>query len=73
MDEAAGDEDEEDDEDEVPLVRTRKQALEVAQRTDEERIRSGVVAGPSGQGHLYMFRNLDRETADPRLARFNPR
>ena len=40
--EAAGDEDEED---EVPLVR-RKRALEVAQRTDEERTRSGAAAGP---------------------------
>ena len=70
VEEVAGDEDEED---EVPLVRTRrKRALEVAQRTDEERIRSGAAAGPSGQGNPYMFRGLDRATADPRLARFNP-
>ena len=67
---AAGDEDEED---EVPLVRTRrKRALEVAQRTDEERIQSGAAAGPSGQGNPYMFKGLDRATTDPRLARFNP-
>ena len=67
--EAAGEE--EDEEDEVPLVR-RKRALEVAQETDVERARSGATAGPSGQGNPYMFRDLDRATADLRLARFNP-
>ena len=41
--------------------------------TGEERIQSGAAAGPSGQGNPYTFRSLDRATADPRLARFNPR
>ena len=63
----------EDEEDEVPLVRNKKRALEVTQTSGEERILSGAAAGPSGQGNPYLFRSLDRATADPRLARFNPR
>ena len=38
VEEVAEDEDEEDEGDEVPLVRNRKRALEAAQRTGEERI-----------------------------------
>ena len=65
VEEVVGDEDEEDEGDEVPLVRNRKRTLEVTQTMGEERIQSGAAAGPSGQGNLYMFRNLDRATADP--------
>ena len=70
--EVADDEGEEEG-DEVPLVMNRKRTLEVAQRMGEERIQSRAAAGPSGQGNPYLFRSLDRATADPRLARFNPR
>ena len=73
VEEVAGEEDEEDEGDKVPLVRNRKRTLEVTQRMGEERIQSGAAAGPSGQGNPYMFRSLDRAIADPRLVRFNPR
>ena len=70
--EVADDEGEEEGE-EVPLVRNRKRSLEVAQGMSEERAQSGAAAGPSGQGNSYLFKNVDRATADPRLVRFNPR
>ncbi|XP_062101477.1 uncharacterized protein LOC133807277 [Humulus lupulus] len=63
--------DEQDEEDEVPLVR-RKWPLEVARDPDADRIQSGAAAGPSGQGNPYLFRDLDRAVVDLRLARFNP-
>ena len=61
----------EDEEDEVPLVR-RKRALEVAQEVNAERTQSMAAAGPSGQGNPYPFKELDRVVADFRLVRFNP-
>ena len=73
VEEVAEEEDEEDETAEVPLVKNRKRNLEVAQGMDEERIQSGAAAGPSGQGNPYLFKNIDRATADPRLGRYNPR
>ena len=73
VEEVAAEEDEEDETVEVPLVRNRKRNLEVAQIMGEERVQSGASAGPSGQGNPYLFKNVDRATADPRLVRFNPR
>ena len=37
-----------------------------------ERAQSDAAAGPSDQGNPYLFRDLDRATANLRLARFNP-
>ena len=73
VEEVATEEDEEDEAAEVPLVRNRKRTLEVAQGMDEERIQTGAAAGPSGHGNPYLFKNVDRATADPRLVRYNPR
>ena len=73
VEEVADEEDKEDEVAEVPLVRSRKRTLDVAQSMGEERIQSGAAAGPSGQGNSCLFRSLDRAAVDPRLARFNPR
>ena len=55
----------------APLVQ-KWRAPEDSQEPDPERAASGVAAGPFGQGNPYLFRDLDRATADLRLARFNP-
>ncbi|XP_062077418.1 uncharacterized protein LOC133782210 [Humulus lupulus] len=66
-----GDDDELNEEDEVSLVR-RNRVLEATQGLNVDRVQSGAAAGPSGQGNLYLFRDLDRAAAYLRLARFNP-
>ena len=71
--EEIADEEGEEEVEEVPLVTTRRNNLEVVQAGGEERIQSGASAGPSGQGNTYLFKSLDRATADPRLGRYNPR